>query len=532
MFKNSWAWIVALVVALAGCGDVNTKVQVTGGSITGIVEGKAIIYKGIPYAAPPIGDLRWQPPQPVRPWQNIQAATDFGPDCMQLPFPSDAAPLGVEPAEDCLYANVWRPKKAPKEGAYPVIVWIYGGGFVNGGSSPDVYNGAQFAKYGAVFVSFNYRVGRFGFFAHPALTAEANAKGDNAKLGNYAFMDQIAALNWVKDNIAQFAGDPNNVTIVGESAGAVSVQALLQAQQAQGLYHRAAIMSGGGRGLLAAMPLSSDTNLSAEAVGVNFAKSQQITNPDSAESQTLAALRALPAEAVVDGLNLAAMSPKFEGIPTYSGPIMDGSIMTDNLEAQFAQQRIAKVPVMVGATSQDIGFSFFPSKEALFASFGELADEAKATYDPNGENALAAVGYQVGQDRMMQEPARFIANQVTAMGQDAFYYRFDYVAQYIRDGQGAQHASDIPYFFSTVAEKYGPTMTDQDKQAGKIMHRYLMNFAQFGDPNGPGLPNWLPYDTNKHNMLLLNMDGVAQHGPDPWTPRLDLVEKALELSRQ
>ena len=170
-------------------------------------------FKGIPFAAPPVGDLRWKPPQPVTPWTGVRPATAYGSDCMQLPFPGDAAPLGTPPAEDCLVVNVWRPADASTK--LPVMVWIYGGGFVNGGSSPAVYDGSQFAKRGVVLVSFNYRVGRFGFFAHPALTKES----PNGPLGNYAFLDQIAALKWVQKNIAAFGGDAGNVTIFGESAG-------------------------------------------------------------------------------------------------------------------------------------------------------------------------------------------------------------------------------------------------------------------------------------------------------------------------
>ena len=185
------------------------QVKVEGGTIKGAVADGVLSFKGIPFAAPPQGDLRWRPPQPVVAWTGVRPATAYGHDCMQKPFGGDAAPLGTEPAEDCLVVNVWRPaeKGAAK---LPVMVWIYGGGFVNGGSSPAVYDGSQFAKHGIVFVSFNYRLGRFGFFAHPALSAG----GPGGPLGNYGFMDTIAAMKWVKNNAAAFGGDPANVTVV------------------------------------------------------------------------------------------------------------------------------------------------------------------------------------------------------------------------------------------------------------------------------------------------------------------------------
>ena len=190
----------------------NDIVQIDAGKIQGATTQDVIAFKGIPFAKPPVGDLRWKAPQPVSSWDGIKQTTEYGHDCMQLPFPSDAAPLGTVPAEDCLVLNVWKPANADLR-KLPVMVWIYGGGFVNGGSSPAVYDGSAFAKQDVIFVSFNYRVGRFGFFAHPALTKE---DPDGLK-GNYGFMDQIAALKWVQSNIQAFGGDPSQVTLVGES---------------------------------------------------------------------------------------------------------------------------------------------------------------------------------------------------------------------------------------------------------------------------------------------------------------------------
>ena len=223
-----------------GGPDARSPVKTDAGPVTGVVAGDVAAYKGIPFAAPPVGDLRWKAPQPVKPWTAALAADHYAADCMQKPFGGDAAPLGTPPAEDCLYLNVWTPA-ARAAAPLPVMVWIYGGGFVNGGSSPAVYDGSAFARRGIVFVSMNYRLGRFGFFAHPALTAET-PKG--TPLGNYGFLDQFAALQWVKRNAAAFGGDPANVTIFGESAGGGSVNALMISPMAKGLFHKAIVAVG------------------------------------------------------------------------------------------------------------------------------------------------------------------------------------------------------------------------------------------------------------------------------------------------
>lgn len=294
------------------------------GRVRGVDDGQVAAFKGIPFAAPPVGDLRWRAPQPVPPWRDVLDASTFMADCAQAPFPSDAAPSGVAAAEDCLGINVWKPSSPASDTPLPVLVWIYGGGFVNGGSSPAIYDGSAFARRGVILVSFNYRLGRFGFFAHPALTAEARALGE--PVGNYAYLDQIAALKWVRDNIAAFGGNPGNVTLFGESAGGGSVMQLLATPAAAGLFQRASALSGSGRGsLLGARPLSrasADGRPSAEAVGLAFARQNGI---EGEGGEALAALRALPTETVVDGLNMATMGRAGE---TYTGgPVLDGSIV-------------------------------------------------------------------------------------------------------------------------------------------------------------------------------------------------------------
>jgi para-nitrobenzyl esterase len=312
-------------VAIMGVGASAQKphvVRVDGGEVQGVADAGVISYKGIPFAAAPVGDLRWRPPQPAAQWTGVRQADEFGADCMQGRFgppppppgatparsgpqsngatpalvaPAPAVPSGPAPSEDCLFVNVWAPATAALGAKLPVMFWIYGGGFVGGSSAYPGTSGTQFAKHGVVLVAANYRVGRFGFFAFPALSRE---RPDDLK-GNYAYMDQIAALQWVKRNIAAFGGDPDNVTIFGFSAGGVSVHSLLASPLARGLFHKAIVESGGSRdSVLTARPMSKDgidTNypMSAETIGINFAKSMGI---EGVAQAALARLRGLSAE--------------------------------------------------------------------------------------------------------------------------------------------------------------------------------------------------------------------------------------------
>lgn len=489
------------------------EVKIDTGRLKGVVSGKVVAFKGIPFAAPPTGANRWRPPQPVAPWQGVRPATGYGSDCMQLPFPSDAAPLGAKPAEDCLYVNVWAP--VARSAKLAVMVWIYGGGFVNGGSSPAVYDGTRFAERGVVFVSFNYRVGRFGFFAHPALTKE-NPSGP---LGNYTYMDQIAALKWVRKNISRFGGDPANVTVFGESAGGISVLTLMTSPAAQGLFQKAIVESGGGRNLLGPtrrLRESGPQLPSAEAVGLAFAKKAGIEGEDQA---ALDALRKLPTEKVVDGLNMATMQS-----PTYSGPILDGTIVVETVEQALLAGRQAKVPLMAGANSSDIGFSFARTMDEVFAPFGPNAAKAREVYNPDNSTNVRAVGSLIASDKMMVEPARFVVRRMTAAGQRAYEYRFSYVAESMRkQWRGAPHATEIPFVFDTVAAKYGKDLTPADAALASAANAYWVAFAKTGDPNGDGRPNWPLYDAARDVLMNFTERGPAAE-PDAWKARLDLVE--------
>lgn len=487
------------------------EARTSAGKVAGTHEGGVDLFRGIPYAAPPLGERRWRSPQPAAPWQGVLDASAFQHDCMQTPFPFDEAPLRTIPAEDCLYLNVWKPASARKGAKLPVLVWIHGGAFITGGTSPAIYDGSAFAKSGVVFVSFNYRLGRFGFFSHPALTAEAGKA-----VGNFAMEDQVAALKWVQANIAAFGGDPAKVTIIGESAGGTAVVNLLTMPSARGLFRGAISMSGGGRSLL-----PTATMAKGEQVGVDFAAKQGVTDKGAAG---LAAIRALPAT-TVQGTNLFA--DRFANPATYVGGLVaEGSVITAPSDMLMDQGKIAPVPVMIGMTSADGGISFAQDKDALFASFGAQGPALCKAYDPDGNVEFRDLSRRLTGDQYMAEPARFVARHTVAAGRQAFVYRFGYVAQGKRSEwkTGAPHATDIPYFFNTVDARYGMATTDLDRQAARLANAYVVNFVKSGNPNGMALPQWPAYDRKGEALLQHTMDASATASFDPFKAKLDLIE--------
>lgn len=505
------------------CSKASAQVVKTDlGKVRGITADGVTSFKGIPFAAPPVGDLRWRPPQPANPWKDVGEATQYGHDCMQKPFPSDAAPLGTTPSEDCLVGNVWTPER--HSGKLPILIWIYGGGWVNGGSSPAVYDGSQFARQGLLFYSFNYRVGRFGFFAHPALTAESK----DGMLGNYAFMDQIAAINWIRRNAEAFGGDPDNVTVFGESAGGWSVNMLMTSPLTGGLFQRVMSQSGGGRIIIGATGLHQGLNgrASAEQIGVAFAETKGIIGQDA---DALRKLRSLPAEAIVDGLN---MSTTMAQNATFAGPMIDGKIVTERFDDTYAAGRNHKIPMLAGANSMDIGFAFGNTADAMFkASFGPDADAARKVYDPSGPGNVQALRMEIGADSLMLEPARYSLRVLASQGQPVYEYRFGFVAASMRSQwAGAPHATEIPFVFDTVKAKYGPALSDEDAQIAHQANAYWSNFAKTGNPNGPGLPAWPKYEASSDLLMNFTLHGVKAE-PDPRKQQLDFTERAAERNR-
>ncbi len=465
--------------AAAHAAEFSSRVRTQAGVVAGATAQGVLSFKGIPYAQPPIGRLRWRAPLPARPWKGVRQATRYGHDCMQLPFPADDAPIRTKPSEDCLFLNVWRPAGSSAT-PLPVMVWIYGGGFTIGGSSPAAYDGSNFARDGVILVSLNYRLGRFGFFAHPALSAE----DPTGLLGNYGYMDQIAALQWVQQNIAAFGGDPMRVTVFGESAGGGSVHMLMTSPRAKGLFAAAVVESGGGRGnLMGPRRLAEDLPgaPSAENIGVNFARSQGIKNTGR---KGLARLRALSADKVQAGVGFGA--PRQSGPPTSAGPMADGQLVITGPDVIYRAGGAAKVPFMIGVNTADI---------------------------PN-----------------MDESARFVVATLSAQGQKAFEFRFGYVVDSMRDTwkTGTPHAKEIPFVFDTLAARYGSAVTAHDAAVARTTHAYWVNFAKSGDPNGQGLPRWPAYAAAADQLMIFQADGVAAGQPDPWKARLDLTAQRAE----
>ncbi|MFZ0550407.1 MAG: carboxylesterase family protein [Steroidobacteraceae bacterium] len=498
------------------------EVQVDGGMVRGALERGVIAFEGIPYAAPPVGALRWAPPQPVQRWTGVRLAQHFGPDCAQLPTPGDDGPIRTVPRENCLYLNVWRPKARSAHGL-PVMVWIYGGGFVDGGTSPAIHDGTQFARDGVVLVSFNYRLGNFGLFAFPAL----DRRSAGGRRGDYTFMDQIAALQWVQRHAASFGGNPRNVTIFGESAGGMSVNALLMSPLAHGLFAKAIIESGAGRDNISPLrPLSGAAD-SAEARGLGLA---WLLGIGGEGPRALAALRALPAARLVGDLDLHTESsdPTFVG-----GPILDAKLYPGAPTNIYAAGGGARVPVMIGTNTDEIGPTAPASFWALWRTFGTHSAAARRIYDPNGRLTLGEAAAAVGGDQWMVEPARAIARLLSARGQRVYEYRFGYVATARRNTTlwGAPHAAEIPYVFDTVSARYGNATSRADEAMARVVHAYWIEFARTGRPDPRGQPAWPEYHQSSDELMSFTDDGPIPEA-DPWKTRLDIVEHTYIYRRR
>ena len=529
----------SVLAALAGCGGSSdpTITPTDAGTVQGATVGDVISYRGIPFAAPPVGDLRWRPPQPVTPWTGVRQTTAFGNDCMQAAGQTGNTPITTTPSEDCLYLNIWRPASSAASTStakLPVMVWIYGGGYMSGGASEAIYDGTQFAKQGVILVSLNYRVGRFGFFGHPALTAAATQSGDLR--GNYGYMDQIAALKWVQRNIAAFGGDPTNVTVFGESAGGESIHNLVTSPLANGLFQKAINESGNGRVNQAfgryLTRTAKSVVASAEEQGTAFAQEFGITGNDA---NALKALRALSADQVVDGLTFSDMSSA-HGIATFSGgSIIDSKLVVDEPEVLYNSGQFIKVPLLIGVNDKDLGFPTpAATKDDAYAIFGaQNLAAAQAAFDPQGTATLDDVRNQIARVITMHEPARFVARNYSAQGVPVYLYRFSYVAQSIQSQvSGAWHGGEIPYVFDTLGAYYGNAVTSQDEQVAQRMNAYWVSFAKTGNPTGSGLTTWPAFDTAADNLIEFTAAGDMQtHQPDPLKAQLDLVQPLNEQNK-
>ncbi|MDB5454954.1 MAG: carboxylesterase [Caulobacter sp.] len=503
--RKACALLALAALSVAACGAQGqpspaarpleaVDAQITGGAVRGYRESGVRVFKGLPYAQPPVGPLRWRPPQPTPAWTGVRDAQAFGFDCMQNRVGWDDTQTKLATSEDCLTVNVWAPENVTPNGpGAPVMVWVHGGGYVMGSGSQPVFDGAALARRGVVVVTFNYRLGRFGFFAHPVLTAE----NPGEPKANYGFMDQIAVLAWVKANIAALGGDPGKVTIFGQSAGGGSVNQLMLMAPARGLFRQAISQSGGGRDLWPLLSADRPGKPSAQAIGKAFAAKAGLKDEDAA------ALRALPAAKLLGKLDLLNQEEA-----TYSGPVVDGALVTGSAAEGFAAGRQAKVPLLIGANSDELGIipGFLKGMIAgkTIAHIGVAEPDLLAVY-----GSKAAMNADLASDVSFVEPAHALAGLAAKSGQPVWLYSFGYVAEAKRkDWKGAPHSGDLGYVFDTLAALKDPPAPADQAMARRWADTWT-TFAKTGDPNGAGRPAWPTYDPAADLWLAVTNDGAG-----------------------
>ncbi len=481
-------------VVAPGSGPVNPIVVTSTGPVQGVVvpHGVVRVFRGIPYAAPPIGPLRWRPPEPAAPWQAVRDVTHFGPPCMQR-VAGDAL---VQPSEDCLTLNVWSPPPRPHRPLLPVMVFIHGGGFVFGAGSEAPYDGVALATHGVVLVTLNYRLGVLGFLAHPGLSAQG------VPSGNDGLLDQIAALRWVRDNAVAFGGDPARVTLFGESAGGSSIAALLAAPSARGLFSKAILQSAAIGWKLRTVQEASQTGL--------------VLGPD------IDRLRTMPATALLAyATRIQALAPRMAPVPLpfpVAGPPV--------LPQQPVEAALPAIPLMIG-DNQDEGISFARPwalldregyLKALHTVFGPLWREAAALYAaPTDADVPRAAADLVG-DGMFYAGARTLARKAAAGGAPVFVYMFDEPV----GNHPPRHAAEVTSVFGTLP----PTASPQQHALSELMMTAWTRFAASGDPNGAGVPVWPRFRDPDESYLTLGL--VVDPARVSRARELDFMQRALD----
>ncbi len=496
--RFSLASSALLVLALTSACMAADPVRVEQGLLAGTAGTfpEVRVYRGIPYSAPPVGDLRWKAPQPPAPWQGVREATKFSNACWQAPYPPGAAIYRSQLptlSEDCLYLNIWTPAKSAKD-KLPVMVWLHGGGFTRGYAGSRAYDGEPLARKGAVVVTLNYRLGVFGFLAHPQLSAESSHHAS----GNYALLDQIAALEWVKKNIAAFGGDPSRVTIFGESAGSWSVNVLMASPLAKGLFHRAIGESGG---LFGPMKSLADAEKEGERLGRLLTPDVKSEKPQSGGDSTvdvIKALRAVSPENLVKAYETEAVRP-----------IVDGYVLPQDIATIFAQGKQNDVPLIAGYNA-DEGTTLAPqgaNMQALVFNlgvhqrYGSLADQMLKIYPAGSDQEAVKSFYSAYRDQVFGWEMRTWARTAAKTGhQPAYLYYFS------RRPPGPQseklrafHAVEIAYVFGTFPWPF--PWDETDKKLSDAMTSYWVNFAATGNPNAGTLPKWPAYNATDDQLL-------------------------------
>jgi para-nitrobenzyl esterase len=513
-FRRPAGWMLAAVMGAQTAAFAQIayeQLKTADGVLEGVVsaDGKVRTFKGIPFAQPPVGDLRWQAPQPPIPWTGVRKASEYGARCMQGNIYSDMIFHDTGPSEDCLYLNLWMPAK-PTVPKLPVMVWIYGGGYQAGSSSEPRQDAGNLSKKGVLVVSMNYRLGIFGFFSHPEL---AKASGHNSS-GNYGLLDQLAALRWVKKNIATFGGDPDNVTIFGESAGSFSVSALVASPVAKGLFQRAIGESGA---FFASNSLPLKPLAETEKADGAFAKS--VLGADS--------LRDLRAKSAAEILQAALKETQLRFIPN-----IDGYFLPQDVAAIYAQGKESAVPLLAGsnldeANSRAILGSDAPTaanfRTHLDSLYGAHAVQIAKLYAGSTEAEVKRAAQDLASDRFIAFSTwKWQEMHAKTARMPVYRYEFDQTLPLAPNAPAgaeatAPHAAEIEFVFQVLSSRKLP-WRPEDRKVSDLMGTYWTNFAKTGDPNGAGLPRWPAYRA-EDGYMAMHLDADSQAAPDQHRAR-------------
>ena len=502
--------LAAMAVMLPGGVHADSLVVATQqGKVRGktINDGKVKAFLGLPYAAPPVGDLRWRPPQPPEKWKGERDATQYGARCAQGHVYDDMAFLDDGESEDCLFLNVYTPAGAKAKSKLPVMLWIHGGGYRAGASSEPRHGGDYLPLKGIVLVTINYRLGVFGFLATSDLNHETNGAA-----GNYGLLDMVAALGWANANIAEFGGDPENVTIFGESAGAYAVSTLMASKKALGLFQKAI----GESGAAFVGPAQNGPEESAEEKGNAWVASLGVSSTQE--------LRSWPTEKILE----AAKQKKFSGIPSY----VDGRLLTEPVEVSFEAGRQAHIPLLAGWNRDENSFfgnGMTAKKWKAYAAehFADRAQEFLKLYPGDTDQQAVRSAIDYASDSFIAFATWNWIDTHARTGESPVYrYHFELPALPSKYHQGtfAFHSDDIEYVFGTLDTRPGETVRDEDRKLSELMMSYWTNFAKTGDPNGKGLPPWPRY--NKGDELI-HLDSDVTSGPDDRRPRYEFLLRGM-----